>query len=324
MKKCLSLTVISTLLVFCFTCQLFAQQKKAETKGNVAPPKPKTSAGSAGYKKLPGGVEYKIVKAGTGQKAEIGQYIEMNIVIKVDTQIIKSSRVDNQGKPVQIPIKESTEKADFTSVFKYLTVGDSVVIKVSIDTLLAANPSSNFPPMFKKGKKITLEATVTGMMTQVQYSKVMEQKNKEMQEGMKHQGENEDKTLQEYFKKNNIDAKKTQTGLYYVISKEGEGDLIAKGQKVTVNYTGKLLDGKMFDSNTDPSKGHVKPFDFNAGMGNVIPGWDEGATLLKKGSKATLYIPSSLGYGPRGAGNDIPPNAILVFDIEILDVSQGK
>jgi FKBP-type peptidyl-prolyl cis-trans isomerase len=151
----------------------------------------------------------------------------------------------------------------------------------------------------------------------------MNEKDKAAKEEVKKQADTDDKLLNEYFKANNVKAEKTQTGLYYVIHSPGEGELIAKGQKASVNYTGKLLDGKMFDSNVDPSKGHVQPFEFNVGMGNVIPGWDEGIKLLKKGAKATLYIPSGLGYGTRGAGADITPNSCLIFDIEVLDVKEG-
>jgi FKBP-type peptidyl-prolyl cis-trans isomerase FkpA len=87
---------------------------------------------------------------------------------------------------------------------------------------------------------------------------------------------------------------------------------------VSVKYRGTTLEtGKEFDST---AKHGDTPFDFVLGQGQVIPGWDQGLAVLPKGSKATLYIPSSLGYGERGAGGDIPPNAILSFDVELVDV----
>jgi FKBP-type peptidyl-prolyl cis-trans isomerase len=89
-----------------------------------------------------------------------------------------------------------------------------------------------------------------------------------------------------------------------------------------MNYTGKTLDGKMFDSNTDPSKGHVQPFGFTLGVGQVIKGWDEGVQLLNLGSRATFFIPSGLAYGDRGAGAAIPPNAVLMFDVEVLSIDK--
>jgi len=89
-----------------------------------------------------------------------------------------------------------------------------------------------------------------------------------------------------------------------------------------VNYTGKLLDGTIFDSNKDPKFGHVQPFSFTLGAGMVIKGWDEGMQLLKLGGRATFYIPSSLAYGPQGSGS-IPPNAVLVFDVEVTGIDKG-
>jgi len=104
-----------------------------------------------------------------------------------------------------------------------------------------------------------------------------------------------------------------------VISKPGTGPNAAAGQKVTVNYTGINMAGETFDSNVDPKFNHVEPFNFDLGNHSVIAGWDEGVALLNKGSKATLYIPSGLAYGPMARGPQIPANSILIFDIELLD-----
>ncbi len=114
--------------------------------------------------------------------------------------------------------------------------------------------------------------------------------------------------------KKDIGMEFTDSGLGYKITEEGEGTSPEKGQKVTVHYTGTLEDGTKFDSSLDRNQ----PFTFTLGVGQVIKGWDEGIALLKKGSKATLKIPSELGYGPRGAGGVIPPNAILYFDVELI------
>ena len=326
MKKSINIALLTAFSVSCLsTAQTIAQQKAAPKKAATpAATKAAPAAKAGGFKKLPGGVEYKIVKDVPGKNAVIGDFMDVNILIKADTATLRSSRKENQGKPVSIPVNASTTKADFSTVLPFLSVGDSAVIHISMDTIIAANPGQQMPPFMKKGKKLTFEISVAGIKTKEEYQKEMEVKNKEMQEGMKVQAQTDDKILQDYFKANNITATKTASGLYYVIHKEGDGALVAKGQKVSVNYTGKLMDGKMFDSNTDPAKGHVQPFEFSVGMGSVIPGWDEGLTLLKKGSNATLYIPSPLAYGPRGAGGDIGPNSVLMFDIEVLDIKSDK
>ncbi|GIZ15174.1 peptidylprolyl isomerase [Capnocytophaga catalasegens] len=109
---------------------------------------------------------------------------------------------------------------------------------------------------------------------------------------------------------------RTQSGLFYKIIENGSGKKAQKGQNVSVHYTGMLLDGQVFDS----SLRRGVPLDFVVGIGQVIAGWDEGILLLNEGDKARFVIPSELGYGSRGAGGVIPPNAILIFDVELVKV----
>ncbi|RXR19383.1 peptidylprolyl isomerase [Flavobacterium amnicola] len=109
---------------------------------------------------------------------------------------------------------------------------------------------------------------------------------------------------------------KTESGLRYKIIQKGNGKQAEAGKTVSVHYTGSLENGKTFDSSY-PRK---KPIEFPLGRGNVIEGWDEGIALLQVGDKARFVIPAYLGYGERGAGGVIPPNATLVFDVELMDV----
>ncbi|MBA9072190.1 peptidyl-prolyl cis-trans isomerase A (cyclophilin A) [Flavobacterium gossypii] len=109
---------------------------------------------------------------------------------------------------------------------------------------------------------------------------------------------------------------KTESGLRYKMIQKGNGKKAENGKTVSVHYTGQLEDGKVFDSSY-PRK---KPIEFPLGRGNVIEGWDEGIALLQVGDKARFVIPSHLGYGSRGAGGVIPPNATLIFDVELMDV----
>jgi len=107
----------------------------------------------------------------------------------------------------------------------------------------------------------------------------------------------------------------TDSGLFYHIDEEGTGDKPAKGNSVKVHYKGELLDGTVFDSSFKRNE----PIEFSLGVGQVIPGWDEGIALLNKGAKATFIIPSDLAYGAAGAGGVIPPNATLKFVVELVE-----
>jgi peptidylprolyl isomerase len=110
----------------------------------------------------------------------------------------------------------------------------------------------------------------------------------------------------------------TASGLKYIDVVVGKGASPVAGKQVTVHYTGTLDNGKKFDSSVD----RKEPFTFVIGVGQVIPGWDEGVMSMKVGGKRKLIIPAKLGYGARGAGGVIPPNATLHFDVELLDVQK--
>lgn len=116
------------------------------------------------------------------------------------------------------------------------------------------------------------------------------------------------------------DTVTTASGLRYILYKKGDGIAAANGQFVEVHYTGFLMDGKVFDSSRDRGE----TFDFTLGKGQVIKGWDEGVALMHVGDQFRLIIPSKLAYGERGVPNVIPPNATLLFDVELLSVSAPK
>ncbi len=129
--------------------------------------------------------------------------------------------------------------------------------------------------------------------------------------------------INNYLAANNLTATTTADGLAYVIQTNGTGSVPTAGQTVTVNYSGFLLNsngtqGTEFDSNTDPTFGHVTPFAFTLGAGQVIAGWDEAFALLPVGTVAQLIIPSALAYGTTGQGTTIPPNSILIFDVTVV------
>jgi FKBP-type peptidyl-prolyl cis-trans isomerase len=116
--------------------------------------------------------------------------------------------------------------------------------------------------------------------------------------------------INEYIKTHGLTAQPMASGLYYIETKAGAGATPAYGKKVRVKYTGKFTDDTVFDSST---------FDFNIGLSQVIKGWDEGVGYMKEGGKATLIVPSDLGYGPNGY-SDIPGYTPLIFEVELIDI----
>lgn len=275
------------------------------------------SCSKGGFKKTKDGVEYNIVKDEKGDAAKIGDYIEYHMVGKIGDSLMFDSRKMMSGKALEMELQRnpSTPKAmDPTEVITMLSAGDSAVIRFEMDSM--ARKMYTFA---KPTDKIQLEIKMVSVKTKAQFEAAQKQKQADMEAQAAKQVGVDDQTIQEYLSKNNITAQKTASGIYYVISKPGSGATPQAGKTVKVNYTGKTMDGKVFDSNTDPQFSHTEPLEFVLGQRQVIAGWDEGIALLNKGAKATLYIPSGLAYGAEGREPQIPGNAILIFDVELLD-----
>lgn len=263
------------------------------------------------FKKTKDGLEYKIVKDEKGdQRPAVGDIVKMHIHIHVGDSVLFDSRKLNNNEPIEFPVMPAEFKGDWTDGLTMLSPGDSAVFRVSADSV---SKRGQLPPWMKKTDKIIYELVMVSVKSQTQARQEMEQQ-------MSKQKQMDDRVLQDYFAKNNLSPQRTQSGLYYIIEKQGTGPTPTRGQNVVVDYTGKTLDGKTFDSNVDPQFQHVQPFEFAAGSGQVIPGWDEGIMLLNKGSKAKFFIPSTLAYGPQSPGPGIEPNSILIFDVEVKDI----
>ena len=134
----------------------------------------------------------------------------------------------------------------------------------------------------------------------------------------------DDKTLSDRISKENITAVKTAKGTYVEIKNPGTGAAIDSGKAISVLYKGMTLDGKVFDQSYDSSGKPTKPFTFVIGQRGAIEGWEDGIRMFKNGGSGRLFIPSSLAYGPRGAGADIKPNESLMFEIQVVDVMSAE
>jgi FKBP-type peptidyl-prolyl cis-trans isomerase len=317
--------LLSVLCILALTGNAYAQKKKVETGKADKATKPagmsyaSKFATAPGFTRLESGLEYKMIRDAAGTKnPKVGDFVDVDIIIKAkdskgEDSIVFASAQMNNGQPVQFPVSKPGFNGDVVEGILLMTPGDSAIFNMPVDSMLKANPAGAQGWM-KQGEnqKLTYHVSLVNVKTADELKKAQEE-SAAKQIGI------DDMMLQEYFKSNNIKATKTASGMYYKIDKAGTGPNVKAGQKVTVNYTGKLLDGTKFDSNTDSAFQHVQPFSFNVGQGMVIKGWDEGLQLMNKGSKGVLYIPSTMAYGDRGQG-PIKPNSVLIFDVEVTDI----
>jgi FKBP-type peptidyl-prolyl cis-trans isomerase len=286
------------------------------------------------FRKGEKGLEYKIISDGKGDKLNNNEYMQIHVkqiyqAGKKDS-ILQDSRTGGRGPMIEMLDSASTPP-QYYSILSQLRKGDSLVMRTLTDSVFVNGQT--MPPMFKKGHYLMTTVKVVNVFhTKEQADSahkaeaILAQKADSLR--AVEQIKADDKKLQDYFKQNNIDAsklQKTTNGVYVDIIEPGTGNLIDTGVIVKTNYTGKTLDGKKLDSNTDPEFKHVEPFnvnltsDMSLGYG-VIQGWMEGMKLLRKGAKAKFYIPSPLAYGKQEPRPGLGENAILIFDIDILDI----
>jgi FKBP-type peptidyl-prolyl cis-trans isomerase len=295
--------------------------------------------GGGEFKKAKSGFEYKIFKStGNGKydarevaaegdptyKERLGKVMALNVEYRTaKDSILFNSRKQQQGIPMRIELQDVKTKGGLEEAIALLQPGDSGVFRFNVDTIFAKSFKAPVPPFMKKaGSTMTMFVKVDKVQTREEamadQQKAMADMQQKMMAHAKDQLKKDDVILQNYIKKNNLTAQRDSSGIYYVVTQPGAGPKPKQGQTVSVQYKGTLLDGKEFDSSAKGNGG--KPIAFALGVGQVIPGWDKGIALLNKGSKATLLIPSSLAYGQRGAGADIPADAPLRFDVELVDV----
>lgn len=271
--------------------------------------------GKADFKKTSEGLVYKMIVDSAGDKhPKVNDIVAMHVNIRIGDSVLLNSRQMNNGEPFKFPLMDGTFKSDWVTGIPLMTAGDSAIFYVPVDTA-KKYAQGQFPPFAKSTDTVVYEIKL------VSVESAEEMKKQQEEASAKQMGE-DDKKLQAYFAEKGLKPNKTESGLYYIIDQEGTGALAERGKKVTVNYTGTGLSGKAFDSNVDPQFQHTEPFSFTAGVGEVIPGWDEGIQLLKKGSKARFFIPSPLAYGQRDMGPDMGANAILVFTVEVTNVEE--
>ena len=267
-----------------------------------------------GFKKTSTGLYYKFYhKSGDTTQPKLTEYAMVEMVYGIaDSVLFDSRNLPASQRPMKIPIIKSIYKGDIYEGLEMMHVGDSAVFQ--------SNADSVFKKLFRIRKLPSFVDTTKDVYFAIKLVgvKTPQQLRAEDSARMLKLQNDESKEREAYLKKNNITVKPTQDGLYFIPVKRGKGPHPKLGDKVSVHYTGYLLNGKKFDSSRDRGK----PFEFTLGKHQVIPGWDEGITMLRKGGTAKLIIPSSLGYGSRNMG-PIPPFSTLVFDVELVNIQHA-
>lgn len=296
------------------------------------------TACTGSFKKGDNGLEYKIISSGSGKTLSYGNFMQLHIK-RVYTGTKDTVLMDTRDEMSQIQVLDSvTMPLAYFKILKQMKKGDSLIVRFLTDSVFK-DPKNVMPPFMQKGKYIyTHVKLVNYFETKEQadsanqaemalakprfFKKNMELIEKELA-GKKVQLDADSKIIEAYLAKNNIKAQKTKWGTYIAIVTEGTGEKLSNTDVAVVNYTGRTLDsGKVFDSNIDPTFKHVQPLEVNiADLGGIIFGWTDALLQFKKGTKAVIYVPSTLGYAERGKDDKIKPNDNLIFDMEVIDIT---
>jgi FKBP-type peptidyl-prolyl cis-trans isomerase FkpA len=300
--------------------------------------KAKTEKGKSSYPgyKFENGVYAKFYKRTVNSvKAKEGDVVKVVLTYKnsKDSLLFDSKQNPNGTNALEFPLSKSAFKGSFEDALSIMSAGDSASFKINADSIfLKSFKVSAVPPFVEKGSMLTFEVKLEKITSKETAEKERIQKEEEQKTLMATRKAEEPTIFAKYLEDNKISEKPTPSGLYYVSKVKGTGAKPTTGCTVKVNYTGRLLDGTIFDTSDGTiaksaglydDRRPYQPIEFPLGQGQVISGWDEGIALMSVGEKGTLIIPSVIGYGETGAG-PIPPYAPLVFDVELISFTPAQ
>lgn len=268
------------------------------------------------------GISYRIISPHAGERIKLNDVITFDLSIKTKKDSVLMSSYQ-RGKPFTTQVQQPQTLDDLMDVFTQLTAGDSARIAIPVDSLFK---NREMPPYLSKHDSVLYLLKIRKVQTLEQAMA----EHKTAEEKIKNE---EAARIVNYVASLHPAPKMTASGLYYQILQPTVKRKPLPGDTLLVNYIGRTLDGKVFDTNlqVEAQKAGVfqqgrpyEPFQFVVKAGQVIPGWDEGFLLLHEGEKARLIIPSSLAYGAQGGGSAIPPYNPLIFDVELLHIMPAK
>lgn len=269
-------------------------------------------------KETPKGFKYTVVRKGDGILVKPGKFLIMSMVFKDGKDSIwNDSRKKDAPMVVMVQDTMAMKMEDgIDEIFRQLSKGDSITFKIPAQKLFEKTFRQKLPAKIDPKSEFTFNMAVNEVYDSARVMKMQEElmakQNEKYLKEQKDQLAKDALIIDTYIKTNKIKALADSSGLWYIITKEGNGKKPTMSETVVVNYVGKLLEGgKVFDKSAAP---------VTFSLARLIKGWQIGFPLLSVGSKATLFVPSSLGYGRRGFPPDIPENANLIFDVELIGI----
>ena len=260
-----------------------------------------------------------------GAQPQAGDVLVGELLLRLENDTLFTN-VGNADRIFQVA-ESPMFKGDILEGLLMMHVGDKAIFKIPADSIGNFMQESQMPPMYKKGTGQFFYYEIALMDIVTKDELAQEQAN--FIEEMNQRKDEEPATLAKYIADNKITVKPTKSGLYVIVNKKGTGAKVAAGKKVSVNYTGRLMDGTLFDTSREADAREAdkyqegrtyEPLTYTVGAQPMIKGWDEGIMGQTAGSDITLVMPSELAYGARGAGKDIMPYSPLVFNLTIESV----
>jgi FKBP-type peptidyl-prolyl cis-trans isomerase FkpA len=269
------------------------------------------------YKTTDTGLRYIFHSEGKGKSPHVTNYVTLNMVYKLENDsVLYDSR--QTGMPMRYQLIKPPFEGAIEEGIMMMGEGDSATFFVSADSMFEKVFRKPLPDFLKKGSRLVFDIKLLKVQVAVEAEA-------EMRDKLTLKFAAEQKLIDKYVEENNITQKPSATGLYVIITKKTKGKMPVKGDRIAVQYVGRFLDGEVFDACVP-----YHPYEFILGNGKVMPGFEEAFARLREGEKATVIIPSALGYGENGRRNPasgvyiVPPYTPLVYEVEVVSVTASK
>ncbi len=272
-------------------------------------------AQTVGYRQNENDLYFKFFLKNDGKTAQVGDVASLHMIIKTEKgEVLKNSYAEKGGKTILFPVKISAFAGDIYEAVSMMAAGDSASFLIPSDSIYQKTFRKPLPKNVKSGSLLNFTIKVQWIKAQ----KDFQVKEREI---------DVDRTLlarqevlmNNYIAENGLETKKTKSGVYIAEIKKGAGAPGIKSKMISINYTGRFLNDKVFETTYQENKiGH--PLSVTIGNQQVIRGWEEAFLEMNEGGLYIVIVPSHLAFGPKGRGGVVPPDKVLVFEIQVLSI----